>query len=178
MQQVKWTERKFFFGYDSSYTPVLLERLASTPLRLKELLDSCSEDFGTTRLDGTKWTIKEHAGHLSDLEALHIGRLEDYRDGKSTLRPADMSNSETDRANHNALLLSELSTHFSEKRNQLLKQLRATEQQYFDTKAYHARLQQNVTLADMLYFAAEHDCHHLATISAIIKGEMLLKVSP
>lgn len=178
MQQVKWTERKFFFGYDNSYTPVLLERLASTPLRLKELLDTCSEDFATTRLDGTKWTIKEHAGHLSDLEALHIGRLKDYLDGKTTLRPADMSNSETDSANHNVESLSELSTRFAEKRNDYLEQLMATEQQYFDTKAYHARLQQNVTLADMLYFAAEHDCHHLATISAIIEGDRLLKVSP
>lgn len=167
MQQIKWTERKFSFGYDKGYVPLFIERLNGVAPRLEELLNSSDEKVASVR-QGNEWSVKEHAGHLFDLENLHTGRIDDFIAGLSALRPADMNNKDTYKANHNERSIPELISLFRQTRSKFIHKIRSLDEKYFETKALHPRLQQMVTLTDLLFFIAEHDNHHLARIANLL----------
>ncbi len=169
MEQAKWTERKFLFGYDKSYVPFLVERLKGTAPRLSELVAGCDETLAANNY-GTGWSIKEHIGHLTDIEQLHDGRIDDYLEGITTLRPADMNNKATYEANHNKTPLSQLLADFRESRAAYISRVEQLDEAYFDQKALHPRLKQMITLADLLYFVAEHDNNHLTKVSTLLRS--------
>jgi uncharacterized damage-inducible protein DinB len=166
MQQIKWTDRKFFFGYDKGYIPLFIERLYGTAPRMEELLNSSGEHIASIK-EGDGWSIKEHAGHLTDLERLHDGRIDDIIAGLTVLRAADMSNKDTYAANHNERTIPELLTQFRKTRNEFIERVRSLNEKYFETKALHPRLKEMVTMTDLLFFMAEHDNHHLARIAQL-----------
>ncbi len=168
MKPLKWTDRKFFFGYDRSYAPFFIERLKATAPRLAELVAGCSEEFAES---GHKigWSIKEHIGHLTDLEKLHDGRIDDFLDDKPTLRPADMGNKATYEAGHNSRSLSQLIHDFRASRTVYINRLENLDEGYFNAKGLHPRLSQVITLTDLLYFVAEHDNNHLTRIAGILR---------
>ena len=163
MQQIKWTERKFTFGYDKGYVLLFIERLNGVAPRLEELLNNYDEGAASLS-QGNEWSIKEHVGHLADLELLHDGRMDDFIAGLEVLRPADMTNKETYNAHHNERSIPELIAHFREVRGRFIKRAESLDEKYFEIKALHPRLQQMVTITDILFFVAEHDNHHLARI--------------
>src|SRR3982751_2776867 len=101
MTRLKWFDRNFQFGATQNTFPSIIERLAGTPVRLEEKLRSITPGMLTLRADDT-WTIKENIGHLTDLEPLWQGRLEDIVNGKAELRPTDLQNTATSQANHDA----------------------------------------------------------------------------
>jgi len=86
--QTKWIDRKFEFNYPVGVFPCLLTRLRGTPDRLEAIAARLDPGFLTRPVD-LGWTIQENVGHLTDVEALFIGRLEDFRQGLGTLRPAE-----------------------------------------------------------------------------------------
>src|SRR6478736_3497406 len=100
-QQTKWFDRKFDFNGEQNIFPSIVERLRGTPARLEEKLQKVPENVLTAKLDGA-WSIKENVGHLIDLESLWMGRLEDILNKETFLRIADLSNTKTHEANHNA----------------------------------------------------------------------------
>ncbi|MCD6011739.1 MAG: hypothetical protein K0Q79_1601 [Flavipsychrobacter sp.] len=164
MEQIKWTARKFTFGYDKGYTPFFLERLKATAPRLEELFSN-TDEVNASKKAGEGWSAKEHLGHLSDLEILHDGRIDDFIAGAPILRAADMSNKATYAAEHNELSISYLLNHFREGRNNFIKRVQTLEDDYFKKVSLHPRLQQQVTITDILFFIAEHDNHHLLRIA-------------
>src|ERR1041384_4246267 len=99
-ERSKWIERKFTFDLPAGWMPNVIERLRGTPCRLREIALRLNEHTSSSRKNGA-WSIKEHIGHLSDLEDLHEGRLDVLNEGKKTLRAADMSNAKTNLADHN-----------------------------------------------------------------------------
>ncbi len=169
MQQVKWTERKFLFGYDRSYVPFFLERLRGTAPRLAELVGDCDEAFAS--LDTHGWTIKQHIGHLTDLEKLHDGRVDDFLEGMAILRPADMTNKETNEAGHNNRSIDTLLSEFRNTRDAYVDRIEQLDADYYDARALHPRLKQQVSLADLLYFVAEHDNNHLTKVAMIVRSK-------
>ncbi len=98
---------------------VLLDNI----LTLKNLLNGISEDLAEIKPEG-KWSIKEHIGHLADLELLHIGRLNDFIFRIPELRSADMTNAATYQATHNQKTITELIEHFVTERNLLISHLK------------------------------------------------------
>ena len=74
MEQVKWFDRNFNFEFSQNIFPSILERLSGTPLRLEEKFKSIPPGILTRSINNT-WSIKENAGHLTDLEPLWQGRL-------------------------------------------------------------------------------------------------------
>lgn len=169
MHTVKWTERKFLFGYDSGYAPLFMERLRCTAPRIEELLYKC-DDASAGERKNNSWSLKEHIGHLTDLEKLHDGRLDDYINGLDTLRPADMTNKATEEATHNQKTINQLISDFRAVRGQYLKRLESMDEHIFNAVALHPRLQQMITLTDLLHFEAEHDTHHLTKMAEILTG--------
>src|SRR5260221_2617147 len=122
MKQVKWFDRKFDFEFTQNIFPSILERLSGTPVRLEEKLKSIPSAILASKIDNT-WSIKENVGHLTDLEPLWQGRLEDIINGKVEMRPADLQNNKTNLANHNEKPLNELLLSFRQVRQQTVASL-------------------------------------------------------
>ncbi len=169
MKQIKWTERKFTFGYEIGYAPFFIERLRATAPRLEELFEDIDE-MAAAKKAGAEWSAKEHLGHLSELEILHDGRINDLAAGTPVLRAADMSNTETYAAKHNETPIAELLLHFRNGRNKFIERVASLDEQFFRRTALHPRLQQQATLTDLLFFIAEHDNHHLLRIAETLSS--------
>ena len=107
MQQLKWVDRKFDFGFRKEYLPFLIERIKATAPRIEELVKGISEENLAKQLNN-QWSIKEHIGHLIDLEELHEARIGQFAKGLKELQAADMSNKKTYKANYNLKNISEL----------------------------------------------------------------------
>jgi uncharacterized damage-inducible protein DinB len=164
-----WFERKFEFSFPVQLFPNLCARLRGTPARLEEALRGRSHNILIEKLRG-KWSAQEHAGHLVDLEPLWLARVEDYVAASGQLTAADLRNQKTDEANHNARSLEEILAEFRAARQKLLKRVEEMDSSLFARAIPHPRLGTPMRLVDHLYFAAEHDDHHLARMWELLKA--------
>ena len=168
MKKTKWFDRKFNFDNQQNIFPSILERLAGTPARLEEKMKSIPPEILEIKPEGT-WSIKENIGHLTDLEPLWQGRLEDFLNGEKELRPTDLANRKTDEANHNAKLLDELLKEFRQARMHTISLIENLDDEIIFRTALHPRLKTPMRTMDSFLFVAEHDDHHLARITEIAK---------
>ena len=168
MKQEKWFNRYFDFSTNQNIFPSIIERLTGTPARLEEKLSLIPENKTTIQVDGT-WSIKENVGHLSDLEPLWQGRLEDILSGKTDLRPTDLQNRQTSEANHNAVAVEELLKRFRQIRRQTIDLLQNLNEEQIFKSALHPRLKTPMRTMDLFLFVAEHDDHHLARITELVR---------
>lgn len=163
-----WFNRTFNVPYPSELLPVLLARLRGSPARLDDLTRRCSpERLTTSRND--KWSAQENAGHLFDLEPLWLVRVDDYVSGHDRLTAADLTNRKTYDANYNAASLDEILAGFRAAREKLLKRVDGLDASPFVAAIPHPRMGTLMTLADHLFFVAEHDDHHLARIWSLCR---------
>jgi uncharacterized damage-inducible protein DinB len=170
MSQVPiWFERKFAFSFPAELYPNVCARLRGTPARLEEALRGRSHEILIRKADG-KWSAQEQAGHLLDLEALWLARVEDYVAGSEQLTVADLRNRKTDEADHNARPLERILTEFRAAREMLLKRVDELDASVFARAIPHPRLKTPMRLVDHLYFVAEHDDHHLARIWELVNA--------
>lgn len=163
-----WFERRFSFDLPVSATPGLLERLRGTPPRLEYRVANLSRELLTLRQDG-HWSIQENVGHLGDLESLWMSRVEDLALGRPTLNPADLENRETHEARHNDRTITDLMERFRRARAELVTQLESADEADWLRSALHPRLGTPMRLLDLAFFIAEHDDHHLATITGLLR---------
>lgn len=161
-----WFERKFAFDLPLWMYPNVLERLRGTPARLEELVASISSAV-LTRRPGEDWSIQENAGHLWDLEALWLGRLDDFMAGVEHLRAADLTNRKTYDADHNAHAIESILVAFRRERLEFVRRLDELAESDVLRTALHPRLNQPMRLLDHVFFVAEHDDHHLAQITRL-----------
>ena len=167
-KQVNWFNRKFHFDAEQNIFPSIIERLWGTPVRLREKIQQIPSEILELQYEKT-WSIKENIGHLTDLEPLWQGRLQDILSGEQVLRATDLQNRKTTEANHNGKSIELLLEEFSMIRNETLKMLEPlTEEQIFSS-ALHPRLQTPMRTMDNFLFVAEHDDHHLARITELTK---------
>lgn len=169
MKQIKWFDRNFDFQTDQNIFPSILERLLGTPIRLEDKVKSIAENKLSLKINGT-WTIKENIGHLIDLEPLWQGRFEDIINGEKELRPTDLRNTQTDLANHNEKDIEDLLSQFRAIRNLTLSKLEDIDEETIFKFSLHPRLKTPMRTMDLFLFVAEHDDHHLARITEIIKS--------
>lgn len=168
MKKVKWFERRFDFSVAENIFPSIIERLRGTPARLDEKFKSISADILEIKPDNA-WSIKENLGHLTDLEPLWQGRLEDITKGEIEMRPTDLANRKTDEASHNSKSLEELLNAFRQSRAQTVTKLEELDEEIIFKSALHPRLKTPMRTLDLYLFVAEHDDHHLARITEIVK---------
>ena len=169
VQRAAWVTRKFSFDYlPLSMYPNVVERVRGTPARLEDLTRPLRRAT-LTRRDGDKWSIQEHAGHLLDLEPLGMNRLDDYEAGRAALCAADMENRRTHEADHNAGGVENILAAFRAGRMEFVCRLDDYDDRFVQRVALHPRLQQEVRVLDLVFFIAEHDDHHLARISELIR---------
>jgi hypothetical protein len=169
VERAAWFTRKFSFDLLPVWMyPNVLERLRGTPARLEDLLRAQPSET-LIRRDNDKWSMQEHAGHLLDLEPLGMNRLDDYEAGRRMLHAADLENRKTHEANHNAHSIIDILADFRAERMEFVRRLDEYDEAFVQKTALHPRLQMEVRLLDLAFFIAEHDDHHLARISELIR---------
>jgi uncharacterized damage-inducible protein DinB len=164
---MEWFQRKFEFDLPIWMFPNVVERLRGTPSRIEELVRGIKPEVSTRR-EGDRWSIQENAGHLLDLEPLWAGRMQDFLAGLGELRAADLKNTKTHEADHNASSLQKILSEFRSARTALVEQLDALDEETAARTALHPRLQQPMRVIDSTFFVAEHDDHHLARITELM----------
>lgn len=167
IRQTPWFERQFHFDFPIGLFPIIFSRLEGTIFRLHQLLANADDEQTSKSLEG--WSVKQHVGHLYDLEALWWQRFGDFQEGRLYLTAADLRNQKTWEADHNERSLDELGNLFLIERQKLLETIYLLDEGQLSQTAIHPRLQQSMRLIDTLYFVAEHDDHHLATISTLLR---------
>ena len=168
MPLYKWTDRKFTFDFPVERYPEMIERVRGASARLDEYLNSTPAEILTRRDDG-RWSIQENAGHLFDLDALTLERIEQYAAGVSVLHPADITNRATTAANYNSVPAATISQSFRARRNEVVKRLESFDAEMFARIAVHPRLNIPMRLVDFVYFEAEHDDYHFTRINELLK---------
>jgi len=167
MQKTEWFNRKFPVIEDNGILPSIIERLSGTPARIEEMISHLKPSLLTMKREG-KWSIKEEIGHLSDLEPLWLGRLDDLANGIVELRAADLTNQKTHNANHNATEMKILLQGFRKQREEFANRLWSLNDEQLLNSSLHPRLKTPMRIVDHAYFVAEHDDHHLASIREIL----------
>jgi len=165
--QTPWIERSFRFDFPAGLFPVIFSRLEGSIFRLYSLLSHADDSICSKRING--WSVKEHVGHLADLEELWWKRLEDFRANKAVLTAADMSNAKTEHAGHNEKTLEQVVEHFSIERQKILELIYGFDLAMLEKTSIHPRLNQPMRVVDSLFFVAEHDDHHIAAISNLLR---------
>ncbi|MFA8343811.1 MAG: DinB family protein [Rhodothermaceae bacterium] len=164
----KWFDRKFSFDIEVKTFPLIVERLRGTPARIDDRLRRLNPEFLTKRISD-EWTIQENIGHLFDVENIWKVRLEDILEGKEFLTEVDLTNKITDDADHNEKDVSELLIPFQIRRNRLVEKLELVSDGQIEMSALHPRLKTPIRIIDLAFFVAEHDDHHLALVTRLLK---------
>ncbi len=163
-----WFERQFNFDLPVSAAFGLVERLRGTPARLEARLAAVPVPVLVAKPEG-RWSVQENVGHLWDLEGLWMSRMEDLAAGRHILAVADLENRKTENAHHNDRPVAELLRNFRVARMDMVGQLEAADDADWLRSALHPRLKTPMRLLDLAFFVAEHDDHHLATITVLLK---------
>jgi DinB superfamily len=167
IEQVAWLDRRFAFDQQVGVFPVLLERLRGTTARTKELALNVSEDLLATRVVN-RWSVKEHIGHLIDLEPLDNQRLHEFLSRADVLSPADIANRRTESGGHRHMPIANIIARLASGRAPFISRLEALTETEVAIVAVHPRLQKPMRLLDWVYFLAEHDDHHLALARGVL----------
>lgn len=162
MKRLDWFERRFTFGFPVEMLPFYLERLEGTIYRLEIKLFNISDEILSAKPDG-KWSVKEHIGHLAEVDEIANKRIDEIRRGAEKLSPAVF-----EPKNYNPATLEDILEYFKRtRRDNLLKYKTITEPDLTKT-SLHPRLHVPMTPVDLAWFDAEHDDHHLVRINEII----------
>lgn len=166
IEPIKWFDRKFDFSFGNELFPLLLERMENNIEKTKFHLDRLNKLEFDIKPNG-KWSVKEHIGHLKILEPLWLKRLQEIRDKKECMTPADLNNTATDEANFNQFNIEHIFHGFIKERVKTLEFLKTCQLEDLNYALYHPRLKQPMRIIDLMYFVAEHDDHHLKAILQI-----------
>ncbi len=164
-----WFDRSFDPGIPVESFPEVLERLRGTPLRAAERTARLCPDLLRLR-SADRWSAQEHIGHLADLEPLWMGRISELVGGLKCLREADLENRATWDADHNSRGIDSILETFRSRREEMVERLEEMTGRELRATAMHPRLEQPMTPVDLCFFVAEHDDHHLAAITALVRS--------
>jgi uncharacterized damage-inducible protein DinB len=171
MPRLRWFDRKFEYAFPVELHSEILERLRGTPGRLAERTSKLSREILTRRLE-QRWSIQENVGHIVDLDGgIFFTRLAAYRNGEPMLPAADLTNGGTDAAHHNDRSIDEVLARAREARSRFVAELESYDDAMFSRVSTHPRLGTPMRLVDMMFFVAEHDDHHLATITELARAK-------
>lgn len=164
--QEPWIQRDFPFDFPVERIAVFVSRLRGTQCRITQAIRGRSQAALAAR-DGESWSMQEHVGHLLELDALHLRRIDELASGKETLTAADMKNHATWNANYNARSFAEVFEEFMQRRFELLDKLSKLDHAGLGRVGLHPRLQTPMRAVDVACFAAEHDDHHIAALEQL-----------
>jgi len=175
--QEPWISRQFPFDFPVERIDVFLSRLRGTKVRIANAVRGLPASELTRRRDG-KWSIQENVGHLHDLEALHLRRLDELERGVTTLSAWDIENRASWNAGHNSRTFEAVLGDFAASRATLLDRLQRLDRTRLAAQAMHPRLQRPMRAVDVAFFTAEHDDHHVTRIEALVQAAAVAPGAP
>ena len=159
-----WLEREFETVQPLETFPNLLERLRGTPARVEDRLRLAAPGTLAAR-HGDSWSILETVGHLLQVESLWADRLDDFVTRRPELTPARFEAWRVGEAQFNHRAARDLCSAFRTARNHLVHRLERLDESVLQVVARHPRLDRPMRIMDLMLFIAEHDDHHMVTIS-------------
>lgn len=168
VRTIPWFDRSFDFGVGPEQYPLLYARLQLGPVRCDAEVRSIPASLLRLK-PGGKWSVQEHIGHLAILEPLWQTRILDIRSGTQGMSPADLANRATDEAGFNDWSLNDLVNGFDQARRKTLALLDSLTAEDHEKTALHPRLDQPMSIRDLMLFVAEHDDHHLNAIRQLTR---------
>lgn len=165
---MKWIDRTWEFNRDEKAAHLSVQILSATASKLQLLVGKTDPEQLKLRTNG-KWSVNEHAGHLLTMESLWIAQLDDLVLGHENVRPWNGNNADTEAAEFNRQRLGKIIGDFEEIRMSHLNLLETYLPNALNMRAFLAEIKCDMTLADHLYFMAEHDLHHLLEIEKILR---------
>lgn len=164
---MKWLDRRFNYVPPAGEYAVIVERLRGTPARIADRVQFVPRSV-LTRRSREGWTTQEQIGHLLDIDTLWALRVNEFLSGAKELSAADMTNRKTNEANHNERSIHAIVAEFSVGRRNLVERLYAANDP--EVTSFHPRLERPMRLIDFCFFMAEHDDHHLAIVTQLLRG--------
>lgn len=168
IKRQSWVDHKFNLGIDPGWAHNVMSRIEDCVVRLGHHTLNVSDEI-LSRRHGDKWSIKEHIGHLIDLEELWINRFLQFEKLVPELVHADMSNQKTEQASHNDKSIQLLLNEFNIERQNLISTFYSLSEKALTHNALHPRLKVIMKPVDLLFFVSEHDDHHLTSIVKLKK---------
>jgi hypothetical protein len=87
MKRLDWFDRTFNFGVPKELLPFHLERLEGTIYRLEHKVKGVSDKILSERYND-KWSIKQHIGHLAEVDQVVYKRIDEILAGVPVMLPA------------------------------------------------------------------------------------------
>ncbi len=165
-----WLEYRWTFDYPTGMFRAVLERLRGTPARLDELVKGASPQ-ALIRHEPGSWSVQSNAGHLWMVDALWQIRIREFLAGAAVLTAADMGNRATEASGYDEQPLPAILAGFRAARGETMAMLDRLTAGDAARVAHHPRLDREIRLVDLCFFAAEHDDHHLAVIREALATE-------
>jgi hypothetical protein len=168
-ERMAWFDRQFQFALPAKMFPFYLERLRGTYPRIAYYVQGVSEEILSRKPEG-KWSIKEHIGHLAEVDIVSFKRVDEMLKDISPLSPAVFEPKD-----YSIMPIDEVLTLFRVNRSKNIKQYEELLPHQILKASLHPRLKQLMTPVDLAWFDAEHDDHHLATIHLMLHHEQVFK---
>ncbi|MDZ4714311.1 MAG: DinB family protein [Cytophagales bacterium] len=162
MNTIPWFERNLAFGLPAEMLPFYLERLRGTGVRLEKKVAHLKNDILTHR-PGGKWSIKQHIGHLAEVDEVASKRIGEMLQGVPVMSPAVFEPKDYD-----PWPIGKVLDYFQNTREKNVKTYDAIHPADLVKSSIHPRLKVPMTSIDLAWFDAEHDDHHLVKINEII----------
>jgi len=167
VKRTPWLERQFDTVLPLEAFPNLLERLRGTPARVEDRLRGVDPGRLATP-DGEAWSVLENVGHLLQVEGLWAARLDDFETRRPELTPARFETWRVGEAQFNRRAARDLCAAFRTARAHLVDRLERLDDTVPDVVARHPRLDRPMRVVDLMLFIAEHDDHHMVTITGLL----------
>ena len=162
MKKPEWFERKFQFGFSPGMLPFFIERLEGTIVRLERKVEDQSDKTLSFQPNG-KWSIKQHIGHLAEVDEIALRRIDEMLKGVSPLTPAVFEPTR----DYNSQSVTAVLEYFAKTRMENINRYKTLSESDCTKTSLHPRLNVLMSPVDLAYFDAEHDDHHLVKIGEI-----------
>lgn len=163
MKILPWFERDLSFGKPIEMLPFYLERLGGTIIRIQSKVHGIPDEILSFKPDG-KWSVKEHIGHLAEVDEIATKRIDEMMAGAEVLSPAVF-----EPQNYNPWPIDKVVELFSKRRKSNLEKYNSLSPSTLIKSSLHPRLKLKMTPVDLAWFDAEHDDHHLVKMTEIIR---------
>jgi uncharacterized damage-inducible protein DinB len=162
MNTLPWFERHLTFGHPKEMLPFYLERLEGTIARIPAKVKGISDTILSEKFKG-KWSVKQHIGHLAEVDEIANKRLDEMIAGISPMAPAVFEPQD-----YNHWPIEKVVQYLADTRVENIKKYKSLTDDDLQKSSLHPRLQLRMTPVDLAWFDAEHDDHHLVKISEIL----------
>ena len=166
MKTLAWFDRKFTFDLSPDMLPFYLERLSGTIARIEYKVKGVDDKILSEKFNN-KWCIKQHIGHLAEVDEIGNKRIDQMTSGAAILSPAVFEPKD-----YSTWPIEKVLNYFDKTRTGNINKYYSLTDDQLLKGSEHPRLKVNMTPVDLAWFDAEHDDHHLLAIQNSLNANL------